>query len=782
MTTLLTLLLGRRVGGGNTPPEPPFTLYPEIWPANDWDGVPTAAIWTQETITSGAPSAQTNFSVHETIHTDGRVFCVSPRISTQFGTISKVEAACGNRIVELTVKGFYNGDSLLGRPERAYGYLFKAAWAKALAISEGLEDVYFKITPSNPLMQARVIGPYRMNFRATEADKYIKVAMTPGFSGATTGYDAADCIKKALNYASTHASELVHVELIENTEYDWDPITTITNLQQKAVVKRATGCTATLGDGTKASSVSWQVGNVELRGLELVLNRMSYALSWVIYIPDGFAITMRECEIYSGDADTANGQSGSGAGLLIKQRRPNSAWLGRNSSNNSARYELIGCDLHDLPEYAFAGTSLAYNCTLNNMSGTAAEGLRGYFGWNSITNLSSVDAGYRTYKKAIGAITAPAGSMIEKVGLNGANSVINGYETDRSFVAVVTGGVMEVKSMTGSYDLTVGTYLKGTGVPSGTFIASLGSGTGGTGTYILSTSASFNLSERTIVPAKYKITVTISAGASKSTAEIAATINTWVGWSATSDAGNNRDATYLVLNNGTPAQGFVPTAIGTSLDLYTIIDAHTNFAALVISAVTPDETNASFSNLVIEFNVIPRVTTAGSFATGDKGRKLLGVAFCNNILHDASLAEGMVVQQGRFGGIAMWSTFEYNTFINVGMQFLSSYESRGDYVSVSRNILKTLDQPGGNTASLVIKENMVHSASALPAGADASNVNLGNSALLTTIFEDPSNDNIMLRARPKVDGPALRGTVYAGALLPTSMITEANPEGWNVAA
>lgn len=776
---------GRRVSA--PPPEP--SLYSEVWPADGWPGTAGGeAPWTQEAITTTAPVVQTNFSVHETVHAEGRVFGIASRFPRAFGGIEKVEVACvggdgGYRITEVTTRGFF-----IHEGEVFYGHLFTPALSKALAIGTGFSDLYIKVTTTNEAAQTTVIGPYRVEFRENEYDTLIKVAMTPGYPGVTAGYDAADCLKRALDYAVSHPNELVHIEAQDSVRYDFDPITAATTvLAHKAVITRAVGCTATLGDNTKTSAVSSKLGTFEFRGWKIVPNYMSQWLSWAFYQPDGTHMTFRDCEICNEEPAPGSGQSSSGAGMLIHGRRPSTSWLGRNASNPTARYEMIGCNLHDLPEYAFASTSLVYNCTLDTMSGTAAEDVRGYFGWNTVDNLSSVDADYRTYKLALGGLTAPAGSQIEKVGLNGAAGVLNGYETDRSFQASVSDGVMTVTSVTGSFTLAVGTYLKAPGLPSGTRITALGTGSGGTGTYTLSTSSTFDLASSVFVPAKYTFALVTTFATNTKTADVAAEINAnWTGWACTNEASNDRDATYLVLNGGAPGFGFGPTAVGAGIDLYTIIDAHTNFCALVLSAlpapggVQQEDATPSFSNVLIEFNKIPRVITSGSFATGDGGRRLARVAFCNNILYDATIEEGGTVQQGRFGGINEYTMFEDNTFMNVGMQFLSSYVSRGGYVSVSGNILALLSVSAGNTTGLVCKNNLVHTASSLPASADGTNENLGASAVLADIFDAPDEEDIMARARPIEGGPALRPDGYAGALLPLSMATLDNPDAWRL--
>lgn len=788
----LNLLLGPRA---QVEGPPPVSLYTLVAPGPDWNGTPSSAPWTQDTIVTGAPSAGANFSVHETIFNNERVFVIAPRVSRKLGRVTKVEVGAGSKITEIVTRAYYQlPDPITGKMEACFGFVFKPDCATALSINTGQEDFYFKVTTDVIDFVPLVIGPYRMEFRATEYDTLIKVAMTPGFSGATSGYAASDCIKRALDYAVTNSSQLVHIELIEDTAYDWTPITAAnTQFLHKPVVKKAADRTSTIGTGARQQSLNWKIGTVECRGLDFVINWMTWNLTWAMYIPNLYHMTFRNCKIRGGAPDTAHNQTGSGASLLYYGRRPNGAWFGRDANNTQAKLEMIGCDLTDLPEYAFASTQLAFNCTLDTMSGTASEDTRGYFGWNSVTNLSSVDADWRTFKRAISGITAPANSYIEKVGLNGAPGFLNAYNDDTSFVAEIVNGVMNVTNAAGLNGtvLGVGTHLKGAGINSGVKIASLGTGAGGTGTYVLNTSTLFNLSSRTFYPAKFSMALTHATPTNTQVATVATTIaTTWTGWTAVNDPTQTRDATFLTINGQAPGFGFGPTAIGAGLELFTIIDAHTNFEAMVISAlpvtggVQTEEATPSFKNVVIEFNVVPRVITSGSFSTGDGGRKFHGISFCNNILYDASLEEEAVVQQGRFGGINEYCVFEDNTFINVGVQFLSSYVARGGYDSVSGNIMKLLSVAGGNTTSLIFKDNLTHTSASFPSGADSSNTNLGEAAALSSFLDDPTNTDIMLRARPLLDGPALKddGVGYSGALLPLSLATADNPDAWNLPA
>lgn len=284
-------------------------------------------------------------------------------------------------------------------------------------------------------------------------------------------------------------------------------------------------------------------------------------------------------------------------------------------------------------------------------------------------------------------------------------------------------------------------------------------------------------------PSTHSIAITTTIPTNTRTTDITAGINSWGGsWAAVHDDTNDRDASYLILNGAAPGFGFGPTSVGSGLSLYTIIDSHTNFGAEVLSGLGPgvEDATPSVFNCLWEFNVVPRVITSGSWAMGDRGRRFAGVVFRYSILYDASLEEGADVQQGRFKGIHEFVDIRNVTFMNVGMQCLADYEARGDYNTITNCIFQQLSASGTDDPALIIRNTLVHSSAALLSGADSSCRNLGASALLADIFDNPTDPDIFVRSVPILDGPAKNSDdTYAGARLPTALHSEQN-RGWNL--
>lgn len=778
-----------RVGSPNSPFTGTFAYsvaseslpVPDVWPGDDWDGTLLNDVDApvQPAISTTTPYGWIGHSKHHTVFHDDETLFVAARCSAEFGVVERAEIWCAGRVIELTEKKLLQVPHILGGTTYRAGFPFKPSASKALAINTGSANYYVTLYPSNPALQPLVIGPFVFDFRPTEYDTLIKCAMTPGFSGATPGYAAANSIKLAFDYAVANPTQLVHIELIENTEYDVDQIASVTKLPHKLVIKRALGCTASLGDGTKTQSSDWRIHPIELRGLKLVLNRMSTRLSWIIYMPNGAICTINGCEITNGPENLALNLTGAGASQLVYGRRPNISWLG---NNGNADYELIGNNVHDIPEYAFAACSLVLGNVLDTFNGTAIESCRNYVGWNEIKNLSSIATDWRTYKPAL-TVTGPAGSFVEKAGLNGAPGAFVAYESGNTFTGYIsTNRILTVTAVNpGAVPLAVGSYVSAPGLTNGVKITALGTGTGGVGTYTVEyaglsggTATNYTFASSG-APASFKmssriIPITTSIPGNTQVSSIVTGVNAWGGgWAAVINEANTRDASYMVLNNGTPSQGFNAESTASTLSIYTIIDSHTNGLAIPIT----------LTRCLIENNKFPNLVTSGSMALGIIGGTLTGLMVCNNIIYDMSLEVGQTLQQGRLSGNNIRCCFEDNTFLNVGLQCLSGFLATGAYNTVIGNIIERYEPLVVNDADLIVKRNLTYSSASLPSSADGTNVNLGAGASLDSFLTDPDNEDLEIRSQPLADGPAFISGQYSGARLPPELTTISNG-GWNL--
>lgn len=105
--------------------------------------------------------------------------------------------------------------------------------------------------------------------------------------------------------------------------------------------------------------------------------------------------------------------------------------------------------------------------------------------------------------------------LIESLGTT--NFVSIGATAGGLYTGSIAGNVLTIASVT-SGTLTVGSYISGTGVTAGTYIVALGTGTGGTGTYIVSNSQTVASTAITQQPAVGASFVASGAGTGTGTA------------------------------------------------------------------------------------------------------------------------------------------------------------------------------------------------------------------------------------------------------------------------
>lgn len=750
---------------GYAPPIPPVSG--KIYPGPDWTGTAGGEVPTFPS-TPRAPIMGHSFSRMLTVTGDMQV-CVAAGC---MGGMARVEARCQGRTVTQTAPKWMVGTTPNGQPFVEYGFVFDIDAAAALAIATGFANLYFVGVPNDPTFENGVIGPISLNFRPTEFDLEIPIAVTPGFEGAT--YSGATAMAQAIGYQRSNPNTLCHIVLIEDAvEYDWPFLSgAVYAGAHKMVIRAAPGVSATLGNGTTAGGFANRFNNYEIRGsgVKLVVNRMSNTLTGAIQLNDGGLCHLNGVEITGGEEDLAHGLSGSGASMLRYNRPYNDSWM-KTPSASTVYYEVTHCNIHDMPAYCLTGFYTSFNNTIDLVSGTAFENGRNYCGWNVVSRIGGIIPDWRTYKAAL-TIMKAGNNWIEKIGLNGNAGALALYEDDgNTFQASQAGTTLTVSSVAGAVNLTVGTYIMGAGVTSGTRITALGTGSGGVGTYTVSTNKT--VAATTMRAPTHVMALTRVFPTNTKVPDVAAEINAnWTGCTAEALSTNNRDATYFVLNGGTPAQGIAPQAFSGSITLYTIIDTHTDVWANAVPT----------TNYIMEFNKVPEVITSGTLSLDDSGVSHSRVLARNNIVDDVSAAEGEFPQDGRFQGLSRHILFLNNTWAAIGQQFNSTFV--GDETCLfKRSALQKLAYalaPGESESPDIVIDGIVVTGNiALPSVATDLCKVLNNPGL-TTLYEAPSNVDLEVGFCPIAGGPLqLADSTYAAARLPTALHTEAN-RGWNL--
>lgn len=259
----------------------------EVWPGDTWVGTPLGANVAPPTVArdTAKPTLHLRDFPHLVITEDTSItvggYCSA-------GGIDYVECYCEGRILTEFKQRRVEYVAETGETKIKTGYTFNLKYANFP--SDGSFDLYFRAVPKNPLLQARVIGPYRYHRKAAKFDG----TMTVNPDVAATGNNFHT---PATAVSAARTAGLVHPRILYQKTGDYDYSTPPANNYTGATehwiwMECSNGVTATITNTTgntritipaNTSSQTLTNGLMFGKGMQIDISKIN-----LIYFRDGY--------------------------------------------------------------------------------------------------------------------------------------------------------------------------------------------------------------------------------------------------------------------------------------------------------------------------------------------------------------------------------------------------------------------------------------------------------------------------------------------------------------
>jgi len=631
----------------------------------------------------------------------------------------------------------------------------------ALTIASGQANLYLEVTPNDPTMQKRVLGPILLNFRSgaswvasPEGGPRIYDGIYP--VGASQTYTT---LKLAGDVARAAGKLAPLFYLTDNAGYPFDQLANqLLVATSWSTIMVQSGKAATLGNGSTFNSTSHgqsaRYDGIRFAGSNFTFDVCKaaefFGAGWVqqtgaagrLWL-DGINITT---STYG--SNVATGTGGSGSHAYKYGRQATDAFVSADEPY------ATDCLMDGMAGDGLKGFKLNLGNTLNNVGGSAMAFplSNGAVHDVSVDKMGGYWSGGRTYDEGLDiSYTGPSAAWgYAKTGTNGNAGTFDGY---LGITASITTTTMTVTVAAADVNLQVGTsiYIPSTG--STRTITALGTGTGGTGTYTITASGS--VASTTMLAKTYTTPIVVSTSSPATTTlmgPLCTTISGWGGagaWTGTAFPTCIRAACYLTLTTVDPADA-IPVTQGTSGPnrLKVIQDIHSDLMAI------PYRLN-EWENVGIRFvtctNLIQSATFSAGKTVGASVNYRRDFVYRNCSVQDVSATVSLTDQQNYIQSTDSHVTWENMSF-SQSRSFIGSTYSCDAYCSYNYNAWTRLDW------SITVNPLLRIAYSTFQLNTDLAVINAVNSVSLaaypeSSIFVNAAGANLTPKNSGSVDSP-----------------------------
>ncbi len=560
--------------------------------------------------------------------------------------VSHVRIWCEGNYVDVPEESFHHFLDVNGQAADWFGFNAALDVSATLALSStGTVEIYAESFPNDPTMQRRVRGPFHLHPRSgllaapwggpAIYDHVIELAPSQPESSPTR----FKTIAAALNYCGNPMTRKFH-PLIWNSEsgdYPADQAAAASIVDNTLFFTTWTsgpGVTARIVRGAQAG-VSLRYDGIRLAGMGMTFDRAvmssTFGLAWICRSQSRCMLWLDGINVTT---SVPAGGSGFGAGALL-YGQPGSAnyfGVGNSPATTPTNWFATECMFTQMASGGINGFSLQRGGSMSGIGGSAIQGVGSPDATSGgmrkdavvhnvrVENVGSMLAGIRTYKEAA-TITYSGlqpGMGWAKEGVNGAPGNLWAVQ---AFVASLTANTLTVTAAPPNVTLQVGSLIwspagiNNTGDPILRTITSLGTGSGGVGTYTLGGATQQTPTGSVAFWAGQLSAPIISGGAANTLVpDLATYVNAnWPDWSMTSIATNDRAAKYITKEgdpNVDPANAVYPQALspGQPSTIQTIIDSHSDVVPM---------SSANYENIRLDRLTIVGTAHAASLSSGD---------------------------------------------------------------------------------------------------------------------------------------------------------------------